>query len=54
MKTMTSEDLIISKLISIEKRITTIEEGMTWFKFVTRSGIIVIAGFLGINVVGVI
>ena len=51
---MSGEDLIISKLISIENRITTIETSVTWFKFVARGGIITIAGLLGFNLVGVI
>lgn len=48
------EELIISKLISIENRITTIETSMTWFKFIARGSVIVITGFFGFNFVGVI
>ena len=54
LKTMTGEELIISKLISIENRITTIETSMTWFKFATRGGILVIAGIFGLDLTGVI
>lgn len=53
-KTLTGEELIISKLISIEGRICTIETSMSWFKFVARGGVIAIAGFFGFNLVGVI
>ena len=53
-KTLTGEELIIAMLINIEGRMTVIETNMTWFKFVARGGIITIAGFLGINLVGLI
>ena len=53
-KTLTGEELIIFKLISIENRVTNIETSMTWFKFIARSGIIAIFGFFGFNMVGVI
>ena len=53
-KTLTGEELIISKLISIENRITKMETSMSWFVFVARGGIITIAGFLGINLVGLV
>lgn len=54
LKTLTGEEFIIAMLINIEGRMTTIETNMTWFKFVARGGIITIAGFLGINLVGLI
>ena len=53
-KKLTPEELIISKLISIENRITKMETSMSWFVFVARGGIITIAGFLGINLVGLV
>lgn len=53
-KTLTNEKLIISKLISIENRITKMETSMSWFVFIARGGIITIAGFLGVNLVGLV
>ena len=53
-KTLTGEELIISKLISIENRITKMETSMSWFVFIARGGIITIAGFLGVNLVGLV
>lgn len=53
-KTLTGEELIISKLISIENRITKMETSMSWFIFIARGGIITIAGFLGVNLVGLV
>lgn len=53
-KTLTGEELIISKLISIENRITKIETSMTWFKYIARGSVIVVMGFFGFDMVGVI
>lgn len=53
-ETLTGEELIISKLINIENRITKMETSMSWFVFVARGGIITIVGFFGVNIVGVI
>lgn len=54
LETLTGEDFIIAVLINIEGRMTVIETNMTWFKYAARGGIITIAGFLGINLVGLI
>lgn len=48
------EGMIISKLISIEGRISTIETSMSWFKFVARGGVISLFGFFGLNIAGVV
>ena len=53
-QTLTGEELIISKLISIENRITTIETSMIWFKFIARGSVILIFGFFGLDLTGVI
>ena len=53
-KTLTGEELIISKLINIENRITKMETSMSWFVFIARGGVITISGFLGINLVGLV
>lgn len=53
-ETLTGEELIISKLISIENRITTIETSMTWFKFIARGSVIVTFGFFGLDLTGII
>lgn len=53
-QTLTGEELIISKLISIENRITTIETSMTWFKFIARGSVILLFGFFGLDATGVV
>lgn len=53
-KTLTGEELIISKLISIENRITTIETTMRLFKHIARGSVIVVTGFFGFDLIGVI
>ena len=53
-ETLSFEDLVMAKLIGIEGRLSVIETHYTWIKAVTKIGAIAIAGFLGINVTGVI
>ena len=48
------DELVLSKLISIEHRITGIETSMKWFKFIARGSVLVTAGFFGLDLTGVI
>ena len=48
------ENLVVSKLLTIEGRLATVETSMTWFKFVARGGVLVIAGFFGLDMTGMI
>ena len=48
------ENLVVSKLLTIEGRLATVETSMVWFKYVARGSVIVIAGFFGLDMTGMI
>lgn len=47
-------ETVFTLLLHIENRLTTIESSMKWFKGVSRLGVVVLFGFLGFNVEGMI
>ena len=48
------ENLVVKKLLDIENRVTTIESSVSWFKFIAKGGVVLIMGFFGLDVTGVI
>ena len=48
------ENLVVQKLLNIEGRISTLETSITWFKFIARGSVLVVFGFFGLDLTGVI
>ena len=48
------ENLVVQKLLDIENRVTVIESSVSWFKFIAKGGVVLIMGFFGLDVTGVI
>ena len=48
------ENLVVGKLLNIENRVSVMENSITWFKFIARGSVIVVLGFFGFDVAGVI
>ena len=48
------ENLVVTKLLNIEKRVSVMETSMSWFKYIARVSVIVVLGFFGFDMVGVI
>lgn len=47
-------ETVFTLLLHIEKRLTTIETSMTWFKNISRVAVVIVFGFFGLDAGGMV
>lgn len=47
-------ETVFTLLLSIENRLTTIENSMKWFKSISRVAVVIVFGFFGLDMGGIV